>query len=101
MENKGDIKKFFGVNVENSSYGLTMCAERVAIFNGVSNGYRKLLAVVLVASYEGELVEVYPCGACRQVMWEFGGSGTEIYNGFKAVKLGDLLPFGFRLERRG
>ncbi|MEO0139417.1 MAG: cytidine deaminase [candidate division WOR-3 bacterium] len=102
MENgEGDVKRFFGVNVENSSYGLTVCAERVAIFKGVSEGYRKLLAVVLVASFKGELVEVYPCGACRQVMWEFGEGDTEVYNGFKRVKLGELLPFGFRLRRKG
>lgn len=99
MENAdGSVKRFFGVNIENSSYGLTVCAERVAIFKGVSEGYRKLLAVILVASYKGELVEVYPCGACRQVMWEFGEKDTEIYNGFKTIKLGELIPFGFRLR---
>jgi len=99
MENeKEEIGKFFGVNIENSSYGLTVCAERVAIFKGVSEGYRKLLKVVLIASKDGELVEVYPCGACRQVMWEFGEEGVEIYNGFKKIKLGELFPRGFRIS---
>ena len=97
MENeKGEIKRFFGVNVENSSYGLTVCAERVAIFKGISEGYRKLLKVVLVASKDGEIVEVYPCGACRQVMWEFASADTEIFNGFKRVKLGEIFPNGFK-----
>ncbi len=98
MENgRGEIKNFFGVNVENSSFGLTVCAERVAILKGVSEGYRKLLRIILIASKDGELVEVYPCGACRQVMWEFAHDDVEIYNGFKNFKLGDIFPKGFRL----
>ncbi len=95
---KGEVKEFYGVNVENSSYGLTVCAERVAIFKGVSEGYKELVAVVLSASCNGELVEVYPCGACRQVMLEFGNRKTPIYNGRKVINLGDLMPFGFSMK---
>jgi cytidine deaminase len=64
---------FSGANVENASYGLSICAERVAIFNSVSRGHRALKAVCVVAS------AAKPCGACRQVMIEFSGKDTELY----------------------
>ena len=64
---------FSGANVENASYGLSICAERVAIFNSVSRGHRGLKAVCVVAS------AAKPCGACRQVMIEFSGKDTELY----------------------
>lgn len=57
-----------GVNVENSSYGLTICAERTAVFKAVSEGYRKILAVAVATDNAGS-----PCGACRQVLTEFAG----------------------------
>ncbi len=58
-----------GANVENASYGLSMCAERIAIHKAVSEGHRRLDAVAIVA--DGEALTM-PCGACRQVMAEFG-----------------------------
>jgi len=64
---------FSGANVENASYGLSICAERVAICNAVSRGHRALKAVCIVAS------AAKPCGACRQVMIEFSGKDTELY----------------------
>jgi cytidine deaminase len=64
---------FSGANVENASYGLSICAERTAIFNSVSRGHRALKAVCVVAS------AAKPCGACRQVMIEFSGKETELY----------------------
>jgi cytidine deaminase len=64
---------FSGANVENASYGLSICAERVAIFNAVSRGHRALKAVAVVAS------AAKPCGACRQVMIEFSAKDTELY----------------------
>ena len=64
---------FSGGNVENASYGLSICAERVAIFNSVARGHRALRAVCVVAS------AAKPCGACRQVMIEFSGKDTELY----------------------
>ncbi len=100
MENdRGERRVFTGVNVENSSYGLTVCAERVAVFKGVSEGYRRLLALSLVAVKDGETLSVLPCGACRQVMWEFGDENTPVYDGEKVHRLGDLLPGGFRLGK--
>lgn len=64
---------FSGANVENASYGLSICAERVSIFNAVTRGHRALKAVCVVAS------ATRPCGACRQVMIEFSGKHTELY----------------------
>lgn len=60
---------YTGANVENASYGLSMCAERVAIHKAVSEGQRRLVAVAVVA--DGTALTM-PCGACRQVMAEFG-----------------------------
>ncbi len=60
---------YTGANVENASYGLAMCAERVAIHKAISAGHRRLVTVSIVA--DGEALTM-PCGACRQVMVEFG-----------------------------
>lgn len=57
-----------GVNVENASYGLTICAERTAVFKAVSEGFQEILAVVVATENAGS-----PCGACRQVLAEFAG----------------------------
>jgi cytidine deaminase len=57
-----------GVNVENASYGLTICAERTAVTKAISEGHRKILAVAVVTDNAGS-----PCGACRQVLTEFAG----------------------------
>src|SRR4051812_41214393 len=59
---------FLGCNVESASYGLTMCAERVAIFKGVSEGHRRFKRVAVVTDTP---TPTPPCGACRQVLWEF------------------------------
>lgn len=61
---------FTGCNIENASYGLTMCAERVAIFKAVSEGVRAFQKIVVVADTD-DLTP--PCGACRQIIWEFCG----------------------------
>ena len=60
---------FTGVNVENASYGLTICAERVAATTAVANGHREIVAVAVATSGAAS-----PCGACRQFLSEFGGS---------------------------
>jgi len=60
---------FSGCNIENASFGLTTCAERIAIFQAVSSGFRRIAAVVLYTSTSSP---VSPCGACRQVIQEFG-----------------------------
>lgn len=59
-----------GCNVENSTYGLTVCAERVAIWKALSEGVRKFRAVAVVT---GADQPTPPCGACRQILWEFAG----------------------------
>lgn len=87
-----------GCNVENASYGLTMCAERTAVFKAVSMGYKPgdFLAIAIAASADN----FSPCGACRQVLNEFGNDMTVIFEfGGKvvAVSLAELLPYTFRL----
>jgi cytidine deaminase len=59
-----------GCNVENATYGLTVCAERVAMFKALSEGHRAFRAVAVVADTAAPTA---PCGACRQILWEFGG----------------------------
>ena len=92
---------FEGCNVENSSYGLTSCAERNAIFNAVYKGKRKVLAVA-ITSDEKEFLT--PCGACRQVISEFGDGNTEIIlttvdGKSKAIKLEKIFPTPPSLEK--
>lgn len=87
---------YSGVNVENVSYGLTMCAERVAIFKAVSEGERRIKAVLIYT--DGKDIP-YPCGACRQVIAEFGPDAEVIIaNGEGKVEkttLRMLLPKAF------
>ena len=87
-----DNKVFLGTNVENSSYGLSMCAERVAVFTAIANGCKKIKAVA-VYSKKGN---VTPCGACRQVILEFSKTADVIYNTkedkFTVTKISSLLP---------
>lgn len=97
MTDSGNIYK--GCNIENASYGLTICAERSAIFNAVSNGERKINAIAIAES-EGGIV--YPCGACRQVLNEFcANEDISIYivssSGIEKHMLSELFPFAFRL----
>ncbi len=66
-----DGKIYSGCNIENASYGLTMCAERVAIFKAVSEGEREFKRLVIVADTHKDVTP--PCGACRQIIWEFCG----------------------------
>lgn len=87
-----------GVNIENASYGLTVCGERVAIFNAAASGHRTIRAVAVSAP---KLPGTTPCGACRQVMNEFKPVGDDLIvvldgaNGPEQVPLGDLLPSAF------
>ena len=87
-------KVFTGCNVENASYGLTMCAERVAIFNAVSHGCRKIEKIAIFAE---EMP--YPCGACLQVMEEFCDENCEVIvstpTNMKKYSLRELLPYPF------
>jgi cytidine deaminase len=85
-----------GCNVENSTYGLTMCAERLAMFKAISEGHRSFKRIAVVAD-TGQPTS--PCGACRQILWEFGGDLEVILADLHAVKsrhqLKDLLPHPF------
>jgi cytidine deaminase len=91
-----DGKIVTGCNVENATYGLTVCAERVAMFKALSEGHRKFVAVAVVA---GTTSPTPPCGACRQVLWEFGGDLEVVLGNLteeKArVRLAKLLPQPF------
>ena len=85
-----------GCNVESASYGLTVCAERVAIWKAISLGKRKITKIAVVADTE-ELTP--PCGACRQIIWEFGGDIPVIFANLhgkvETVQMKDLLPRAF------
>jgi cytidine deaminase len=87
-----------GANVENGSYGLTICAERAAICAGVAAGGRKLVRVALTCrDRDGTLVaKIAPCGACLQVIAEFGSADTLIeIDGRATFRLADFLPRPF------
>ncbi len=93
---------FCGCNVENSSYGGTCCAERVALFAGVSEGKREVTAVAVVGAAEGgdTAKPCYPCGICRQVLSEFATADTLfVFGDGSSVPFGELLPYGFELEK--
>ena len=60
-----------GCNIENATYGLTMCAERVAMFKALSEGHRTFRRIAVVADTQAPTP---PCGSCRQILWEFGGN---------------------------
>ena len=85
-----------GCNVENATYGLTICAERVAMFKALSEGHRHFTRVAVVADTEAPTP---PCGACRQILWEFGGDLEVVLANLKEPKgvyrLKDLLPLPF------
>ena len=85
-----------GCNVENATYGLTMCAERVAIFKALSEGHRKFKRIAIVADTE---TPTPPCGACRQIIWEFCGDVDVVLANLETVaalmQMKDLLPLPF------
>ena len=85
-----------GCNVENATYGLTVCAERIAMFKALSEGHRKFRRVAVVADTDAPTP---PCGACRQILWEFGGDLEVILANLKRetgrYQLKDLLPLPF------
>jgi cytidine deaminase len=91
-----DGRIFGGCNVENATYGLTVCAERVAVWKALSEGVRKFRAVAVVT---GADVPTPPCGACRQILWEFAGDVPVVSvtegGSRKLYRMADLLPEPF------
>ncbi len=85
-----------GCNVENATYGLSMCAERVAMFKAISDGHRSFTRIAIVAAGDQP---TSPCGACRQLLWEYGGDLEIILADLERVtarhQLKDLLPHPF------
>lgn len=92
---------YTGVNVENASFGLTVCAERVAIFNAISKGEKDFSAIAITGDHKGY---TYPCGACLQVLAEFSPQIkillTDENDNYQESYLKDLLPQLFSLENQ-
>ncbi|WGS63986.1 cytidine deaminase [Marinitoga aeolica] len=91
-------KIYTGTNVENASYGLSMCAERIAIFKAISEGEKDFETLVVIGDTEKP---ISPCGACRQVIAEFGVDEvilTNLKKDFKVMSVEELLPYGFSGE---
>ena len=98
LTRKGQL--FSGCNVENASYGLSNCAERSAIFAAVGRAGPQL-EIQSIAVVNDQGVPCSPCGACRQVIYEFGPKATVIFqsaNSWKETSITKLLPEGFRLQ---
>jgi cytidine deaminase len=85
-----------GCNVENASYGLTVCAERVAMFKAISEGHKKFRRIVVVADTDAPTP---PCGPCRQILWEFAGDIEVVIANLRRetahLQMKDLLPLPF------
>jgi len=85
-----------GCNVENATYGLTMCAERVAVFKAISEGHRSFRRIVVVADTQSPTP---PCGSCRQILWEFAGDIEVILANLETVttthRMSALFPHPF------
>ena len=85
-----------GCNIENATYGLTICAERVAMFKALSEGHRTFRRIAIVADTSAPTP---PCGACRQILWEFGGDLDVILANLRRETgrhhLSALLPLPF------
>jgi cytidine deaminase len=85
-----------GCNIENATYGLTVCAERVAMWKALSDGHRRFRRIAIVADTADPTP---PCGPCRQILWEFGGDLEVILANLRAEKgrhqLSALLPLPF------
>jgi len=88
---------YTGCNIENASYGLSNCAERTALFKMVSEGHQRFSAIAVIADTDGPCS---PCGACRQVMSEFGPDArvilTNLRGDVQIISVRELLPGAFR-----
>lgn len=98
LTSTGEI--FAGCNVENASYGLSICAERNAIANAIIGSVKDTIGIRAIAVTNSQNVACSPCGACRQVIWEFGQNAQVIFQasqGWQTSSIKDLLPEGFTL----
>jgi cytidine deaminase len=90
---------FVGCNVESASYGLTICAERSAIFSAIAAGGQRPFRALAVTCLDAQAGGCSPCGACRQVMVEhLRADASVLVDGFGAFTPADLLPHGFTLD---
>ena len=93
-----DGSVYTGCNIENASYGASNCAERTAVFKAVSEGKKEFLKIAIMSSGGGF---TFPCGICRQVLWEFMPQGDVVLGGvtgrIKVFKLKECLPEAFSL----
>ena len=91
-----DGRIYTGCNIENATYGLTLCAERVAVFKAISEGARKFKRIAVAADTE---TLTPPCGACRQILWEFCGDAELTLINLKGksetIRLKDIFPRPF------
>ncbi|MBC8569418.1 cytidine deaminase [Zongyangia hominis] len=97
-----------GCNVENASYGAANCAERTAVYSAVAAGEKKFVAIAIVGGLEGAQPPfsqfAFPCGVCRQVLWELGGEKLLVIvardeDNYQEYTLGELLPEAFGPEK--
>lgn len=97
-----DGRVFTGCNVENASYGLTICAERVALLKALSEGANSFTRIAIVTESE---IPTPPCGPCRQLMWEYGGDLDVILGDLKKqtarYKMTELFPHPFEASNLG
>lgn len=96
VSENGEI--FEGCNIENASYGLSMCAERIALFKAVSKGQKKFIKIAVASSSQ----VASPCGACRQALSEFSPEMEVVWeeNGkIISKKLNELLPNSFKIKK--
>jgi cytidine deaminase len=98
LTERGEV--FTGCNIENASYGGTMCAERVAIFKAISAGYKTIQVVAVIANHP---TPVPSCGICRQVIAEFGGDAVVLMANTQGLieitSMQELLPYSFHLQK--
>ncbi len=92
-----DEKIIIGANIENASYGLTICAERTAVFKALLDGERKFKSIAIAGDSDDYIT---PCGACRQILIEFCGNNLDVIminkkGDFIKKKMNDLLPYSF------
>lgn len=100
-------KIFKGCNIENASYSVTVCAERIALFAAISNGEYEFDAICIVGGKDGIITDyAVPCGICRQALSEFCNEDFKIYVGIsedciKEFSLGELIPHTFDKSKLG